>query len=112
MTPPNVFVKLWPEIQKIYPGMKFQLITFENTPENAREILGNLGQNIDVIAGIFDDTMLELRQCKGIEITRAKFCAAVSIYHRLAEKDRIELEDLHGETLYLMRRGWSEYVDR
>ena len=26
--------------------MKFQLITFENTIENAREILANLGQNI------------------------------------------------------------------
>lgn len=111
MTPPQVFVKLWPEIQKIYPGLKFQLIPFENTPENAREILGNLGQNIDVIAGIFDDTMLELRQCKGIEITREEFCVAVSLQHRLAEKEKIELKDLYGENLMLMRRGWSEYVD-
>lgn len=27
-------------------------VPFENTPENAREILANLGQNIDVVAGI------------------------------------------------------------
>ena len=53
MTPPEVFVELWPKIQKIYPEMKFKLITFENTPENAREILANMGKNIDVIAGIF-----------------------------------------------------------
>lgn len=33
MTPPEVFVELWPKIQKIYPEMKFKLITFENTPE-------------------------------------------------------------------------------
>ena len=59
MTPPEVFVELWPKIQKIYPEMKFKLITFENTPENAREILANMGKNIDVIAGIFDETMLE-----------------------------------------------------
>ncbi len=26
--------------------------TFENTPENAREILGNLGKNIDVLLAI------------------------------------------------------------
>lgn len=111
MTPPNVFVKLWPEIQKIYPGMKFQLIPFENTLENAREILGNLGQNIDVVAGIFDDRMLSLRQCRGIEIAREKFCVAVSMHHRLAEKDKISLKDLHGENMWLMHRGWSEYVD-
>lgn len=29
MTPPEVFVELWPKIQKIYPEMKFKLITFE-----------------------------------------------------------------------------------
>ena len=32
------------KIQKIYPEMKFKLITFENTPENAREILANMGK--------------------------------------------------------------------
>ena len=111
LTPPQVFVDLWPKIQKIYPDMKFQLVPFENTLENAREILGNLGQNIDVIAGIFDDSMLKLRGCNGIEISREKFCAAVSIHHRLAKKKKITLNDLEGESLMLMHRNWSHYVD-
>lgn len=64
MTPPQVFVDLWPQIQNLYPDIKFKLITFENTLENAREILANLGQNIDVVAGIFDETMLKLRGCR------------------------------------------------
>ncbi len=51
--------------------MKFQLIPFDNTLENAREILGNLGQNIDVVAGIFDDTMLDLRHCAGVQLRRS-----------------------------------------
>lgn len=112
MTPPQVFVKLWPAIQKLMPELKFSMVSFENTPENAREILANLGQNIDVVAGIFDHTMLKLRQCKGIEIARENFCIAVSMQHRLASKKKIELKDLHGENLMLMRRGWSKYVDR
>ena len=33
LTQPQIFVKLWPEIQKIYPNMKFQLVPFENTLE-------------------------------------------------------------------------------
>lgn len=111
LTPPQVFVDLWPKIQKIYPDMKFQLVPFENTLEKAREILGNLGQNIDVIAGIFDDSMLKLRGCNGIEISREKFCAAVSIHHRLAKKKKITLNDLEGESLMLMHRNWSQYVD-
>ena len=111
MTPPEVFVELWPKIQKIYPEMKFKLITFENTPENAREILANMGKNIDVIAGIFDETMLEFRGCDGTEISREPFCVAVSIHHRLAKKEKITLDDLAGENLMLMRRGWSYYGD-
>lgn len=59
LTPPQIFVELWPKIQKLYPDMKFKLITFENTSENAREILANLGQNIDVVAGVFDESLLE-----------------------------------------------------
>ena len=111
MTPPEVFVELWPKIQKIYPEMKFKLITFENTPENAREILANMGKNIDVIAGIFDETMLEFRGCDGTEISREPFCVAVSIHHRLAKKEKITLDDLAGENLMLMKRGWSYYGD-
>ena len=80
MTPPQVFVDLWPQIQNLYPDIKFKLITFENTLENAREILANLGQNIDVVAGIFDETMLKLRGCDGTEISREPFCA-VSYTH-------------------------------
>ena len=111
MTPPQVFVELWPKIQKMYSDIKFQIVTFENTPENAREILGNLGQNIDVVAGIFDETLLSLRKCQGFEISREPFCCAVSLHHRLAYKEKLEITDLYGENLLLMHRGWSQNID-
>ncbi len=111
MTPAQLLMQLWPKIQTHCPDMKFQIIPFENTPENAREILGNLGKNIDVVGGIFDETMLELRRCAGLELSREPFCCAVSVHHRLAAKDRLKLEDLYGENLMLMRREWSRYVD-
>lgn len=112
ITPAQVLVDLWPKIHDLCPEIKFQLVPFENTPENAREILKNLGQNIDVVAGIFDDTMLEVRQCAGFELMREPLCCAVSIHHRLAWKNRLEVQDLYGENLMLMHRGWSHYVDR
>ena len=112
ITPAQVLVDLWPKIHDLCPEIKFQLIPFENTPENAREILKNLGQNIDVVAGIFDDTMLEVRQCAGFELMREPLCCAVSIHHRLAWKNKLEVRDLYGENLMLMHRGWSHYVDQ
>lgn len=112
MTPAQLLMQLWTKIQTYCPDMKFQIVPFENTLENAREILGNLGKNIDVIGGIFDETMLDLRRCAGLELSREPFCCAVSIHHRLAAKDRLTVKDLYGENLMLMRRDWSNYVDR
>lgn len=111
MTPAQVLVDLWPRLQEYCLNIKFQLVPFDNTPENAREILGNLGQNIDVVPGIFDATMLHLRQCAGTVISREPICVAVSVHHRLAQKERLDIRDLYGEQLMLMRRGWSYYVD-
>ena len=112
MTPAQLLMQLWPKIQVNCPDMKFQIIPFENTPENAREILGNLGKNVDVIGGIFDETMLNLRNCAGLQLSREPLCCAVSIHHRLAAKSKLLIEDLYGENLLLMRRDWSHYVDQ
>ena len=112
MTPAQLLMPLWTKIQERLPDLKFQIIPFENTPEKAREILANLGKNIDVIGGIFDETMLELRQCDGLELSREPFCCAVSIHHRLATKNRLTMQDLYGENLLMMKREWSRYVDQ
>ena len=87
------------------------MVNFDNTPENAREILGNLGQHIDLVAGIFDETMLDLRGCTALELMRVPICCAVSIYHPLAQKKSLSPEDLGGQRLMQMKRNWSKYVD-
>ena len=111
MTPAAPLIQTWSKVQKKYPDIKLQMVPYMNSLENAREILKNLGKNIDVVAGIFDETMLKLRQCSGLELSRQKICCAVSINHRLAEKEVLTLQDLHGENFLMMHRGWSKYVD-
>lgn len=112
ITPAQLLMELWSKVQALHPNIKFQIVPFENTPENAREILANLGKNIDIIGGILDDTMLGVRCCAGLELIRGPFYCAVSIHHRLATKDKLQLSDLYGENLLLMHRGWSRYVDQ
>ena len=55
MTPAQYIVELWPKIKEYCPEVKFQIVPFENTQENAREILTNLGKNIDIVPGWFDE---------------------------------------------------------
>ncbi len=111
MTPAQPLVDSWAQVQEKCPDIKIQLVPFMNSQESAREILKNLGTNIDVVAGIFDDTMLKLRQCEGLELSRQNICCAVSLNHRLAQKEVLTVEDLYGENFLMMHRGWSKYVD-
>lgn len=112
MTPAQILLKLWPKIHESCPDIKFQLIPFDNTPENAREILKNLGNNIDLVAGLFDDTLLNFRECAGLELMQEPLCCAVSVNHRLASKGKLNIEDLYGENLMLLHRGRSHYIDK
>lgn len=111
MTPAQALVDLWSGLQQEYPEFKLKFVPFENTPENAREILAHLGQNIDIVPGIFDDTLLSLRGCSGYELSREPIYCAISVNHPLAQKSELEVSDLYGESLMLMHRGWSSYVD-
>ena len=112
LTPAEAFTEIWPQIHKLCPEMQFRIVPFENTPENAAEILGNLGQNIDVVLGIFDEALLELRKCDGFILYDVPISISLSLDHPLAQKERLSIEDLHGQRLLLMHRGWSSSVDR
>lgn len=111
ITPGEFLIELWPKIQEYCPNTKIQLVTFENTPENAREILENLGKNIDLVAGVFDYDYLQLRKCEGLELSMIPIRCAVPINHKLASKEKLMIEDMFGENLMLIQRGWNVYVD-
>ena len=111
MTPAQILVQLWPKIHAMCPEIHFKLVPFDNTPQNAREILLNLGQNIDMVAGIFDATLLNYRQCAGLELCREPLCCAAGINHPLAQKDKLSVSDLYGQNLMLITRGQMGEAD-
>lgn len=55
---------------------------------------------------------MEYRKCEALEIKKVKLCCAISIHHKLAYKDKLSIEDLYGENLMLIRRGWSSHIDK
>ena len=111
LTPANKLINSWNDLQALCPEIRFKLVPFINSRENAMEILKNLGSNIDVVAGIFDKTMLELWQCNGLELYKTQIRLAVSLKHKLSNKKVLSLEDLQNESIMFMHTGWSNYVD-
>ena len=69
MTPGQFLMDMWSSIHEICPDIKFQLVPFENTPENAKEILKNLGKNIDIVAEYITHLYEELKMLPEVEVT-------------------------------------------
>lgn len=111
MTPAKFLLDMWSEIQKFNPYLKIELIPFENTPVNSVEILKNLGKHIDIVAGLYDDGFLKERCCKAAHLYDKKLSFAVPVTHPLCKKTTIEMSDLKGERVFLIRRNWNEYID-
>lgn len=112
MTPAHFLMNLWEKIHEICPEIKLQLVPFENTLENAREILRNLGKHIDLVCGVFDDVALKNWKCDGFMLSHVPLRCAVSIYNSLAQKDRLKISDLYGQNFMVILRGWNENVDK
>lgn len=112
MTPSAFLGHLWPQVLKELPGTTLKLVTFENTPENAARILANLGEDIDIVAGAFDEAFLKSRGCAALELSREPIRIAVPSTHPLAEKDELTERDLEGERIFIIQRGWNEETDK
>ena len=111
MTPAHHLSELLTQVQSVDPTIRIQLVPYENTPENARDILRNMGREIDVVTGIFDEVFLHYRQCAGFLLHKTPLCCSMSRKHPLARKDRLTVQDLHGEKLLLIQPHWSGVMD-
>lgn len=110
-TPSQCVLELLPRIHEINENLKFRFVSFENTPENAIEILKHLGDKIDIIAGVYSPKYIKERLCLAQKLYEVPMCVAMSIYHPLANKEWLEIEDLYHQNLMIIHRGWNEYVD-
>lgn len=111
LTPAKFILDIWSQIQKIAPNLKVELIPFENTPENAREILSNLGMQIDVVAGIYDENFKEERGFQTVLLENKKISFAIPLTSPLAAKRSISPEDLKQTGAMFIQKGWNEYID-
>lgn len=111
MTPAKFLLDVWAELQKFDPYLKIELIPFENTPINSVEILKNLGKHIDIVAGLYDDEFLIERGCKAAHLYDKRLLFAIPVTHPLCQKAKIDISDLKGRKVLLIRRHWNEYID-
>ena len=110
LRPCKTIVNLWATVSENYPGIELQIVPFDDTHDEWLNLLENLGKSIDVVAGIYPSTMWK-RRCQVLKITDVPLCCAVSRKNPLSSKSDLSLGDLDGETLLMVERGDTSYID-
>lgn len=110
LNPAKPFMDLWYRVNKDFPDYKLHLVPFEDDHEGIVSEIRQLGEKFDFLIGVCDSrTWLSYSQF--LPLGRYRKMVAVSREHRLAGKKRLEIEDLYGETLMMVRRGDSGVND-
>lgn len=93
-------------------NIQFQIIPFENNPENARHILSNLGRDIDVVMGIYDENTDKVyEKIHKLTVQALPLSILMESTDQLALKEQLEWSDLEGRCVYLLNAGWSHAID-
>lgn len=110
LNPAKPFMDLWYRVNQDFPDYKLHLVPFEDNHKGILSEIKLLGEKFDFLIGVCDSkTWLSL--CEFLPLGRYKKMIAVSREHPLAQKREINIEDLYGETLMMVKRGDSNVND-
>lgn len=110
LNPAKPFMDIWYRVNKKFPDYKLHLVPFEDDHDGILSEIKKLGEKFDFLIGVCDSKAW-LSLCNFMPLGRYKKLIAVSREHRLARKSSIDLEDLYGETLMMVKRGDSGVND-
>ncbi|MGN0494175.1 MAG: LysR family transcriptional regulator [Acutalibacteraceae bacterium] len=110
LNPAKPFMDLWYKVNDSFPDYKLHLVPFEDNHDGILSEIEKLGEKFDFLIGVCDSKAW-LSLCRFLPLGRYKKMIAVSREHPLAAKSRIDIEDLYGETLMMVRRGDSGVND-
>lgn len=110
LNPAKPFFDLWYKINSSFPDFKLNMIPFEDNCDGILSEISALGEKFDFLVGVCDSKMW-LDRCNMLELGRYRKMIAVPHEHRLAERYSVDIEDLYGETLMMVKRGDSGIND-
>ena len=110
LNPAKPFMDLWYKLNHNFPDYKLHLVPFEDNHEGILSEIKSLGVKFDFLVGVCDSKTW-LSVCNFLPLGRYKKMIAVSRDHRLAGKKSVDISDLYGETLMMVKKGDSGVND-
>lgn len=110
MRPARTIMEIWAEIRTAYPSIQLEIVPFDDAHESYLRLLNHLGEDIDIVAGTFPTSLWNC-QCRVLPLERMPIMIAAPLHHPLAQKKCLTWQDLDGQTLFVVEKGETEYVD-
>ncbi len=110
LNPAKPFMDLWYKLNHNFPDYKLHLDPFEDNHEGILSEIKSLGVKFDFLVGVCDSKAW-LSVCNFLPLGRYKKMIAVSRDHKLAGKKSVDISDLYGETLMMVKKGDSGIND-
>lgn len=112
VSPADSIASVLQTIYEKWPELKIQIVPFANTSKAVDRVFRTFGEEIDLICGVVDPVHLKYRRCAGTVTEKYPVSAAVPMYHPLAKKDAIEIDDSEIQDVLLMSEGKMEVMDQ
>ncbi len=111
MNPANILLEHWNKASAMYPNLRLEIVPFQDTIPDFLEVLEHLGDKIDLLSCPYDTTYWGDRY-NSFHLYDLPMKIACSKLHPFAAKEKLEVSDLFGQTIYLSKRNSTPYLDR
>ncbi len=106
LNPAKPFMDLWYRVNGRFPDYRLHLVPFEDNYDGILAEIEKLGRKFDFLIGVCDSKAW-LSRCCFLPLGRYRKMVAVSGDHPLASKKILDMEDLHGQILMMVKKGDS-----
>lgn len=104
LNPGQVLIDAWNRVSPDPGAFTFKIVPYSDDRAQILSVVSSLGSSLDFMVGVFGSRrMLELAGF--LELGHYSLCVAVPRKHRLASRARLEISDLYGERLIIVREG-------
>ncbi len=110
LNPAKNFMDLWYKVSGKFADYKLHLVPFEDNHEGILWEISQLGEKFDFLIGVCDSKSW-LSRCNFLQLGYCKKMIAVSREHFLADKREVDIKDLYGQTLMMVKEGDSGIND-
>ncbi|MBN9389101.1 MAG: LysR family transcriptional regulator [Chloroflexi bacterium] len=110
LNPCKELLDLWNNLSPNYPQFKMKIVPFDKDAEAWSNVPRTIGKEFDVMVGAYDRAD-HSDYFQAIKLGEYRFCVTVPREHLLARKERLDVTDLYGERLVMLKPNISPRID-